>query len=123
MLTKDEIAQAIRGPIKLVDVPEWGGEVGIRRISAADLMRLREFIKPEAERTPATDLDGTVEFLAMLLCDADGNRLFDPDELRECDATQLQNLVAQGQAYNGLGEGAAEEREKNSASGQTSEST
>lgn len=123
MLKKDEIQKAMRGPVKLLDVPDWGGEVGIRRLSAADLMHLRTLIKPEEERTPESDLISSVEFLSMVISGENGERLFTADELRELDATQMGRLLAEAQAYNGLTEGAAEAREKNSVSGQTSGST
>lgn len=127
MLDRETLRKAMRGPIKTIDVPEWGGEVGIRRLSAGDLVRLRELIKIDGtERTEAANLNATCEMLAMSLCDSDAKPIFTADELRDWDGQQvgiLQTVLAAAQEHNGMGDNAAEDLEKNSESGQTSGST
>lgn len=123
MLSKDSIAVCMRGPVKPVDVPEWAGQVGVRKLSAADLMYLREM----TEREPKPDdLTMTCELLALALCDEIGQTMFTPAELRQWDGQQtaiMQRLIAETQAHNGIGETATEELRKNSESGPTSVST
>jgi len=131
MLSKDEIAKAMRGPVKLVDVPEWGGQIGIRKLSAVDLMYLRGLTHSEAgdspkEDNPEENLSITCELLSLSLCDETGKRLFAPAELREWDGQQsatMQLLIQETQTHNGISEAATEELRKNSESGQTSDST
>ncbi len=134
MLNRDEAFARIRGPIAEVEVPEWGDGVaiGIRRLGAADLMRLRELTlgaqdgDDDAPPDPQRDLDITCELLSMGLCDDKGKRLFTAEEVRGWDGLQadiLHRLLEEVQRHNGIGEAAAEELEKNCGSGQTSEST
>jgi len=123
MLDREQVRKAIRGPIKTVDVPEWGGEVGIRKLSADDLMRLRELL--HSEQKP-DDFGMSCELLSLALCDNDGNRLFDPVELRDWDGQQadvMGRLIEATQSHNGVSEAASEATRKNSESGPTSDST
>jgi len=109
-------------------VPELGGDVGIRRLSATDLIHIRSI----AARAPANvsdddNLNVLCEVLAMgLTCDDQGTPAFSPEELRAWDGTQLplmERLVEAIQHHNGIGQAAEEELRKNSESGKTSVST
>jgi len=126
MLDREAMRKAIRGPIATVNVPEWGGEVGIRRLSAADLMKLRGLSDDAKPDDADANLTATCELLAMGLCDDSGKTIFTPQELREWDGQQvdlLRRLIGEIERHNGLGMDASEELEKNSESGPTSDST
>jgi hypothetical protein len=127
MLDRETIRKAIRGPIKVVNVSEWGGDIGIRTLSAADLIRLRQLTKDKPDEvTPDDDLAVTCELLAMAICGEDGAAVFMPDELREWSGRQMDlitRLVEEVQEHNGIGTAQREELGKNSESGQTSDST
>lgn len=133
MLSREELRKAIRGPVKIIGVPEWGGEIGVRRISAGELVRLRGMMPETKEGEEAEVPDAlernlaiTCELLAAGLCDAEGVTVFAANDLREWDNTQRgvrDRLIEAVQDHNGLGAESAEEREKNSEGGQTSDST
>ena len=91
MLSKQEIQAGIRGPLLTVEVPEWQGSVNIKRISAADMVRLRDLYAgdEEAAADPQRNLDASCELLAMTLCDEAGKPLFAADELRTWDHSQI----------------------------------
>lgn len=124
MLNRESLLSAIRGPVKIVSVPELGGDVGIRRLSAADLIRIRAAVPAEDQRTPSTDLDLSLTLLSLALCDADGEPLCSVQELQVWDGTRrdvLMRLVNEAQTHNGMLESQREGLEKNSESGPTSE--
>ena len=131
MLNREEIKRAMRGPIATVNVPEWAGDVCIRRMSAADLIRLREQFHNEPSDDEAADnaarnMDYVCAFLSMVLCDENGETIFTSEELHEWDGQQsdvLNRLVEDAQKHNGLDKQAAENLEKKSEGGQTSGST
>lgn len=85
MLNKKAILAANDLDIEIVNVPQWGGEVGVRGLTA------RERDKFEASIGSAVNLDNLRARLVVLtLCDADGSRL-----LEDKDANQLGTKNAQ----------------------------
>jgi hypothetical protein len=66
ILDKDAIRAADDLPRKLIEVPEWGGSVYVRSLSASDADSL-EFVK-------GAHLRATLAVMAV--CDADGKLLF-----------------------------------------------
>ena len=109
MLTKDQIGSALRGPLLTVDVPEWNGSVSIKRISAADMVRLRDLYATDGDEEAAADpqrnLDAACELLSMTLCDESGITRFSAAELREWDHSQIglfNRLLEAAQKHNKL---------------------
>jgi hypothetical protein len=109
VLTKEQIQGALRGPLLTVDVPEWNGSVSIKRISAADMVRLRDILpkdeNEEDEPDPQRNLDAACELLAMTLCDEAGKAMFTADELRLWDHSQIglfNRLLEAAQKHNKL---------------------
>ena len=107
MLTKEQIQGQLRGPIETVSVPEWGGDVCIKRISAADMVRLRDHYSKEGdgEATPQRNLDASCELLAMTLCDEAGVPQFTAADLQAWDHSQISvfnTLLAAAQKHNRL---------------------
>ena len=127
MFNREQLRELMRGPVKTVNVPEWGGDIGIRTLSAADLVHLRSFAKDDATKATADDdLNAMCELLSMAISDSDGKRMFTPDELREWGGNQIgvmNRLVEETQRHNGFGVKADEELTKNFESGPTSVST
>ena len=124
MLDRETMLAAMRGPIAEIAVPEWGGEVGIRRLSAADLVAFRATIK-EADGSDGANLDAAATLLAMALCGDDGKPFLTADEIKQWDAQQmplLNRLAEQVNVHNGIDKASVEDLEKNSASGEKSES-
>lgn len=127
-LSADAILQAKDLKVKEVEVLEWGGTVGIKCFSGADREALalanqkaeEKYGKEGAERKFA------LIQLAHFLCDADGNRLFESfeklEQLNEKNASVLERLFFIGMELNGYAPQAVEQAEKNSESGQSSDS-
>lgn len=108
-LSREEIVAAIEARATQsvpFPVPEWGGDVLIRRLSAGD-----------AERTGlssdgANDPDLVVRVIAFSLVDADGTPLFGEDDvavLSKADFSVATRVFAQCMKVNGLSSDALDE--------------
>ena len=73
-LNKHEILAARDTRVKVVEVPEWGGEVCIRVISGIERDSFEAAYAQEDTR------NFRVRFLLAALCDHDGNRLFSAED-------------------------------------------
>ena len=107
MLNREQLLAA-REPIAgTVNVPEWGGEVGIRRMTAAEIVAMRD-------GGVGDGIEWLCRFLASVLCDAAGEPLFAADDWQQLESRGLETLMTvskQAQKLNGIG--AAEQVEKN----------
>lgn len=97
MPTREEILAAARhGKPQPLDVPEWGGTVWLRVLSAKDQLALTEGI--EQRDVPFRVLIGCV-------CDEDGNAIFeqgDEDALMEQPFPVIMRVFAEAAKLNGL---------------------
>ena len=120
-LTKQAILQAKDLRIERVNVPEWGGEVCLKSITAAErgqieaaAARFRES-KGKDETFARTF---TLKIVSMALCDENGNRLFDSDsdfaELAKKNAAVIARLAEVAQRLSGFAKEDLEVMEKNS---------
>lgn len=75
MLSKSAILAAEDRSIKTVNVPEWGGDVGIRVLSGSERALFESLFEERKD-----DLF-KVRFVACSLCDEKGSRLFSNDEV------------------------------------------
>lgn len=102
-LSRDEIIAAIaarKAEVIKVSVPEWGGDVFIRRLSAAEV----ESSGLSAEEVRPTDVAPRV--IAMSLTDADAVPIFtegDVDALADADMAVVARVFAECIKVNGLG--------------------
>lgn len=102
-LTRDEILAAIgerKKTTTVVPVPEWGGDVHIRMLTAADLKAVGFF---DGARGDAASLPTTV--LQACLADADGEQLFtkkDLAELANADFATVLRVFTEAAKINGL---------------------
>lgn len=108
-LTRDQILDAADLATKTVPVPEWGpgDEVHVRTLSGLDAEGLKDIEK-------GGNFLG--QFAAMVLCDADGLRLFTDDEalmLGGKNNDVLRRICEAAQELNGMTEKAHEETGKN----------
>lgn len=128
LLTADEILEAQDLAMERVSVPEWGGDVMVRMMSAADRDAFEaSMIKvgPDGVRLPDLSLM-RAKLVAATVVDADGNRLFTFDQvemLGRKSAKAMQRVTAVAERLNALGQTALEDAEKNSAAGQTGDSS
>jgi hypothetical protein len=112
MLDRASILSANDRPVKKVEVQEWGGEIGIKCLSYADAMRLRDKYQGDEKKTS----ESLAETIILSVCDDGGNLLFTADDL---PALQLKNysillrLAEKINEVNGFNEEVRKELEKN----------
>lgn len=102
-LTRDQIlAKRLDLPREPVDVPQLGGEVFVRVMTAAEKDRF------EADHLARKDklADFRARLVVAVACDADGLPLFTPADvpaLGELSSLAIEPVVRKGLAMNGLG--------------------
>ncbi len=102
ILSKDAILAADDLPRETVNVPEWGGEVLVRTMSGTDR---------DAFEASLLEKDGRMEnvrarLVALTLCDAQGDRLFNDSEIAALgrkSARALDRVFSVAQRLNGIG--------------------
>lgn len=90
---------AVKGDLILVDVPEWGEKVYIRKLSVGDQLEL-------SRGTEDAALLG-VKVLLHSICDENGDRQLTDDDLPlllEQDFTTLMPLLTESAKHNGMTE-------------------
>ena len=107
MLSKDDILGADDLPVGEVDVPEWGGTVYLKTLTAQEGFRVAD-LAPQGK--PSANF--LAQFAAIVICDEEGNRLFtdnDAESLGRKSHAALAKIVDAAQRHNGMGdvEGAA----------------
>ena len=121
MLSRDDILTLTEKPIGTITIPEWSGEIGLRALSAQELVDMREAIEGE-DGDQSAILNRFCKTAAVLISDADGKRLFsdaDAIGLRTRGLAILTRIITEGKRLNGIGEDAVRATEKNSESGPT----
>jgi hypothetical protein len=108
-LTKDAIIAIEDRKKKEVKVPEWGGSVFITTLSAKD----RDAYEASVVGTGASLENIRARFLALVIVDQDGNRLFetakDIEALGEKSSAALNRLIPVAKEMNKLTEKDIEE--------------
>lgn len=114
LLSKDQILGKEDRAHKEVDVPEWGGAVLVRPISAKDQGRF-EAKMYEANKSGGTKALETVkcDLVAMCVVDEAGEPMFTAKELFERSASAVNHLFNECRKVNGMSEEDIEELEGN----------
>ena len=115
-LTRDAILTADDLPVLKVSTPEWGGDVFVRTLTAAENEHCQKIAK-------STDCDRVFlgRFAALVLCDEQGNRLFtdaDGEALGGKSLLILGRIMEHAQRHNGLSDEEEKATEKNSETSQ-----
>lgn len=126
-LDKQAILQAKDVKIEQVDVPEWGGTVHVRSISAAERGLIEEAAAKfkESKGKDSFARTFTVKFASLALCDADGERLFDDKDMAQLaqkNAAAISRIAETAQRLSGFSKEDMEELEKNSMETQDDDS-
>lgn len=109
MLSKQDILAKSCAKTQTIAVPEWGGEVNIRTITAAErdkfeLQCSESFVNVRAR------------LCSLAICDESGKRLFDDTDvaaLGEKDAAPINRIFEAARKLNGFTDEDIEELEKN----------
>lgn len=109
-LTRDDILGADDLPRIEVDVPEWGGPVWVRTMTATEKDAFEDSILEKRGKGKNATYEMTLQnirakLLVRTLCDADGERLFtnkDLNALAGKNGGVMTRLFAEAQTLNGL---------------------
>lgn len=115
LLTKEQILAADDQPTKDVEVPEWGGTVRIRTMSASERDKWESETYADGK---VNTLDFRARFCALCIVDEQGARLFTDEEvstLGRKSAAALQRVFNEAQSLNALSNKDVKELEGNSA--------
>lgn len=124
-LSRDDILKANDLKTEGVEVPEWGGKVFVRSITAAEHQTFSESLNPSgAEKQEDMSLSNVkAKLVVFTAVDADGNLLFKPEDaeaLGAKSAKAVDRVYVVASRLNGI-EG-AEETIKNSETAQGDDS-
>lgn len=109
-LTRDAILSASDRPLKHVPVPEWGGDVYVRVMTAGE----RDAF--EAAQGEDAHKDLRARLAVATVCDSDGNLLFtaaDVPAVTAKSARALDRIFAASARHNGITAADVEELRKN----------
>lgn len=87
MLTKEQILAAARPRVVEVEVPAWGGMIGLRELSIADVESLTG--KNTAEKATS------VRLIALSVANAEGERLLSDEEVMALAASRGSEAMGQ----------------------------
>jgi len=126
-LNKQDIVQVKDVKVEAVHVPEWGGTVYVRSISAAERGLIEEAAAKfkESKGKDSFARTFTVKFASLALCDKDGERLFDDKDLsllQQKNAAAISRIAEAAQRLSGFSKEDMEELEKNSKETQEDDS-
>jgi len=123
LLNKDAILAAEDKKFEDVDVPEWGGSVRVRMMSASE----RDQWENETYGTGKVNtVDFRARFVALCAIDEAGNLLFTPDDvdaLGAKSAAAVQRVFNAAQKLNALSAKDIQDLEKNSDAAQSGASS
>jgi hypothetical protein len=112
-LTKAAILAASDAEITIVDVPEWGGSVGVRVMSGKQRDGFEAAIVARRGKNGDMQPAGLRALLvALAACDDAGRLLFDESDIPALEAksaTALQRVFDAAAALNGLAPGSGDE--------------
>lgn len=118
VLTREQILGADDRLIETVAVPEWGGEVLVRRVSAGERDKLEASMVVQSGRRRTVSLENTrARIVALCVCDAEGRPLFsesDVEALAAKSAAAMERVFDHARAMNRFSESDVEDLAKNS---------
>lgn len=120
MLDREHILRGNDLPRETVRVPEWGGNVIVRCLTAAERDAYEAALYEAKQQGHGIFHNARAQLVCRACCAEDGSRLFldaDAETLGRKNAAAVDRLFAVAQRLSGLGGEAEKELEKNSASG------
>lgn len=115
MLSKGQIFAAQDGKVERVEVPEWGGHVFVKTMSAGDRDQWEASILDA--RGKFTPDHGRAKLLLACVCDEAGKPLFDRGDVHDLSkksSVAVQRVFDAAAKLNGIGKNDVDELEKNS---------
>ncbi len=124
MSLKDDLLAVADLDVTLLDIPEWPDELYIRVLTGTERAEWQVFLAAQPEDAP--NMDVLVKFLGYALCDSEGGRVLDEDDLPGLKAKNGIMLIKASTLalrLNGMSDEAVEEEVKNSAPSTSADST
>lgn len=117
-LTVEQILAAKDRPVEEVSVPEWGGSVYVRRLSAFEAIDHVVALRAITGETPGEKArGGLVASLATFLCDENGNSICTIEQAQELArkaSGPVNRIITAGHKLNATDDRDVEESAKNS---------
>jgi len=118
VLNKQDILQVRDVVTEMLEVPEWGGTIYVRSISAAERGLIEEGAAKfkESKGKDSFARTFTTKMASMALCDEQGARLFDDKDiaqLQQKNAAVISRIAEVAQRLSGFSKQDLEELEKN----------
>ena len=111
ILTRDQIMNLDDLPVEVIDVPEWGGEVKVRGMSAEERVRWAEHVK--AADGKGIDVEKAQYYAVIVGVVEPKFEEADVDWLRKKSASALERIAQRWLALSGIGTEALVESRKN----------
>lgn len=125
MLTREQMSGVNDRPIVEVEVPEWGGSVGMRSVTVSQRGEIESDLRAFSAKAPgALDVRRIhMKLVALSVCDAEGAPLFDSVErVNEHNPDVIARLFNAALEANGFHAAAVAAAEKNLDATQTESS-
>jgi hypothetical protein len=90
ILSRDAILKVNDLKTEKVKVPEWGGEVIVRTLSAFERVRWEESLTESDKTHPYS---GLVKMLSLCLIDEQGNQIFTSEDVEELGKKSISPLL------------------------------
>lgn len=122
MLTRETIL-AVKPEVKMIHVPEWGADIGIKKLTVRQRDELVMLSRKNKDDAPAGQ--ALVAIIIACACDADGKAIFAPGDvegLQNQQADVIDAVARQAMKLNGMSAEDADETKKDSAKTERSDS-
>ncbi|MCG8430382.1 MAG: phage tail assembly chaperone [Candidatus Omnitrophica bacterium] len=117
LLTRDDILQVSDLDRKVINVPEWNGDVMVRTMTGAERDNFEQSLFDQKGKSTKANMDNLrAKLLAKCLVNEEGSKLFsekDIGKLGEKSAKVLDRLYTIARDMNGIGADDEEEMIKN----------
>ncbi|MHC4867866.1 MAG: hypothetical protein ACYTEX_27665 [Planctomycetota bacterium] len=90
-LTREQILTANDAGCEKVELPEWGGAVYIRKLSAGEFPEMEAIVKARQE-DKVSNKDGLLNICILTMCDAEGKRFFTADDKPQLEQRTFESL-------------------------------
>lgn len=127
LLARDEILSVQDLPVERVEVPEWGGDVLMRGLTAAERDAFEQSVIEMQGKSAKVKMQNLrAKLVALSIVDEDGNRLFtqaDAEALGKKSGAVMSRLFEVAQRLSGMGDKDVEELVGNFAETQPGDSS
>lgn len=106
LLSRDAILGAVDTQFEIVEVPEWGGTVRIKGMTASERDRFEDSIMDQKGKDVRLNhVNMRAKLLTMCIVDETGNRVFNNDDIRALGAKSakaINRCMEVAQTLNGI---------------------